>query len=171
MSAHRIILLSGGYFDFVDMDQSKYVIEDIAHNLSRICRYTGAVNKHFSVAQHSVVVSYAVPEDHALAALLHDASEAFMSDLNSPLKALLPQYKALELKVEKHIFNRFNLPFPMHPDIKVADTAVFLAENRDLRGVVSFAGSIEAYPKKIIPWTAEKAKREFIKRYKELTNG
>ena len=169
MSASRIGLLSGGFFDFIDLAQSKFTIDDIAHNLSMICRYTGACEKFFSVAQHSVLVSLAVPHEHALAALLHDSSEAFMSDLNSPLKALLPQYKALELKVEKEIFSRLALPFPMHPAIKVADTAVFLAENRDLRGIHSYAGSIEAYPKKIVPWNSAKAKKEFMKRFVELT--
>ena len=168
MSAHRIKLLSGGHFDFVDMEQSVYTIEDIAHNLSRICRFTGAVKKHFSVAQHCVLVSQSVPDEHAMAALFHDASEAFMSDINSPLKALIPQYKALEKKVEKYIFNKIGLKFPMHPSIKIADISVFTAENFYLRGVESDWAGIDRYPKKIVAWSAEKAYNEFLKRYEQL---
>lgn len=169
MSSHRISLLSGGFFDFVDMDQSVYTREDIAHNLSRLCRFTGATLKHYSIAQHAVIVSYAVPEKFALGGLCHDDSEAVCNDLNTPLKSLVPQYKKIEKAVEKEMFARMNLPFPMHPAIKVADTAVFLAENRDLRNIISYAGDIEAWPKKIVPWTAEKAKREYLKRFEELT--
>jgi len=165
MSKHSISLLSGGHFDFVDMEDSEYTIEDIAHNLSRICRFTGAVDKHFSVAQHSVLVSLCVPPEHAMSALMHDQSEAVMSDINSPLKALLPQYKAFEKKVEKFMFSRMGLPFPMHPSIKLADISVFLAENKDLRGIESFWAGVEPYAKKIVAWSAEKAKREFMKRY------
>lgn len=166
MSTSRIKLLSGGFYDFVDLHESEYDITDIAHNLSRICRYTGAVEKHYSVGQHSVLVSYAVDKEHALSALMHDASETFMNDLNSPLKALIPAYKRLEIKVEKEIFKRFGLKFPMHPSIKVADTNILQAENYYLRGIDNKLGP---YFKKIVPWTAEKAKREFMKRYEELT--
>ncbi len=166
MSESRIKLLSGGFFDFVDIEQSEFTIEDIAHNLSRICRYTGAVEKHFSVAQHSTLVSYAVDKEHALAAHLHDASEAFMNDLNSPLKKLIPAYKRLEIKVEKEIFKRFGLKFPMHPSIKVADTNILQAENYYLRGIDNKLGP---YFKPIKAWTAEKSKKEFLKRYNELT--
>lgn len=168
MSSHRITLLSGGYFDFVDMDQSVYTVDDIAHNLSHICRFTGAVERFYSVAQHSVLVSRCVPPEHALSALMHDSSEAFVSDLNSPLKALMKAYKALEKKVEKEMFGRLGLPFPMHSCIKVADIKVFLAENRDLRGIHTDLEDVGAYDKKIVAWSSGKAKREFMKRYNEL---
>lgn len=169
MSSHRISLLSGGHFDFKDLEQSVYEISDVAHNLSMCCRFSGSVRKHYSVAQHSVLVSRCVPPEHALSGLMHDMSESVMSDINSPLKALLPQYKAFEKKVEKFMFARMGLPFPMHPSIKLADISVFLAENRDLRQIESYWAGVEAYDKRIVPWSAEKAKREFLKRYEELT--
>lgn len=165
MSSSRISLISKGFFDFVDIQQSEFTLEDIAHNLSRICRYTGAIEKFYSVGQHSVLVSYAVEKEHALAALMHDSSEAFMNDLNSPLKALIPTYKRLEIKVEKEIFKRFSLKFPMHPSIKVADTNILQAENYYLRGMDNKLGP---YFKKIQPWSMEKSKREFLKRFEEL---
>lgn len=165
MSTSRIKLLSGGHFDFIDIHESEFSIEDIAHNLSHVCRYTGAVEKFYSVGQHSVIVSYAVEKEHALAALMHDASEAFMNDLNTPLKALIPAYKRLEIKVEKEIFKRFGLKFPMHPSIKVADTNILQAENYYLRGIDNELGP---YFKPIKPWSSARAKREFLKRYEQL---
>lgn len=169
MSAQRISLLSGGVFDFGDLEQSQYTIEDIAHNLSNTCRFSGAVEKAYNVAQHSVLVSHVVPEEHALAGLMHDSSEAFLGDMTSPLKVIIPQYKKFEKKVEKFMFDKMNLPFPMHPAIKLADIKVFLAENEDLRGIYSDMGDITRYPKKIVPWTPARAKKEFLKRFEELT--
>lgn len=172
MSNHRIKLLSGGHFDFLDMEQSSYTIEDIAHNLSRICRFNGSIEKHYSVAHHSVIVSHIVPEKYALSGLLHDMSEAFVGDLCSPLKQLMKEYKKLEIKVEKYMFGRMGIPFPMHSSIKLADLSVLAAEIRDLQPQASDWGGlaeIEPYDKKIIPWSAEKSKREFLKRYYELT--
>lgn len=172
MSTHRIKLLSGGCFDFVDMEQSSYTIEDIAHNLSRICRFNGSIEKHYSVAQHSLIVSHVVPEKYALSGLLHDMSESFVGDLCSPLKQLMKEYKKLETKVEKFMFGKMNIPFPMHSSIKLADLQVLAAEIRDLQPHASdWSGlaEIEPYDKKIVPWSADKAKKEFLKRYKELT--
>lgn len=169
MSNHRIRLLSGGFFDFVDMHESVFTTEDIANNLGKICRFTGALAKHYSVGQHSVICSYVGPPERALERLMHDSSEFVMNDLNSPLKALIPQYKALEKKVEKEIFSRYGLKFPMHSSTKLADNQVFAAENRDLRGIVDDFSDTEMYPRKIIPWSAEKSAREFMRRFKELT--
>lgn len=172
MSNHRIKLLSGGNFDFIDMDQSDYSIEDIAHNLSRICRFNGSIHKHYSVAQHSVIVSHVVPEKYALSGLLHDMSESFVGDLCSPLKQLMKEYKKFEIKVEKYMFGKMGIPFPMHSSIKLADLQVLAAEIRDLQPHASdWSGlaEIEPYHKKIVPWSAEKAYNEFMKRYEQLT--
>src|SRR5438128_12538670 len=60
-------------------------IEDIAHALSMLCRYGGQCQEFYSVAEHSVLMSYAVNPQHALWALLHDATESYMGDLIRPL--------------------------------------------------------------------------------------
>lgn len=172
MSIHRIKLMCGGYFDFVDMHESVYTIESLAHNIAAVCRFNGSVAKHYSVGQHSYLVSLMVPPEHTLSGLCHDLSESVLSDLNSPAKALCPDYKKLEKKVEKEMFSRLGLKFPMHPCIKLADLGVLAAEIRDLQPQSSdwpAIADIEPWPKKIVPWSAAKAKKMWLERFYELT--
>lgn len=61
-------------------------IDDIAHHLALKCRYNGAVREFYSVAEHSVIVSEAVPPEYAKEALLHDAGEAYWPDVCGRIK-------------------------------------------------------------------------------------
>lgn len=77
---------------------SEVVIEDIAHSLSQQCRYNGHIKRFYSVAEHCLHLSYAVSEENALMALLHDASEAYIGDLVRPVKdePKLKEFKEIE---------------------------------------------------------------------------
>ena len=169
-----ILTHSGIYFDFTDPEHSDINIIDIAWALSHICRFTGHVQSFYSVAQHSVLVSYLVPPEHAMEALLHDASEAYLNDLSSPLKQLLPDYRALEAKIEKAIFDRFNIKLPLNPCIKQADMTALCTERRDLmpddNGVFDwFEGTnIKPIDVQIIAEDSDIAYYLFMDRFNEL---
>jgi hypothetical protein len=105
---------TGQSIDLLDPDPSAITIEDIAHGLAQTCRFSGQCPRFYSVAEHAIRVSYMVPEREGLAALLHDASEAYLSDLVSPVKALggLSGYRALEARLMDVIYQRFGVVVP-----------------------------------------------------------
>lgn len=118
-------------------------IKTIARHLACQSRWLGATQHRFlknrisySVAEHSVYVAdYVARElgrpDLAFEALMHDAAEAYIGDMIRPLKyspAFHDTFKALELKVEAVIAQKYCLPFPMSPEVKIADNAVCMAE-------------------------------------------
>lgn len=168
-----IALASGSYFNFLEPEKSKFKLLDIASALSKICRFTGHTRQFYSVAQHSVMCSYLVGREHRLQALLHDAAEAFMGDVATPLKRLLPDYKAIEKKAEAAVFARFGLPAELHKCVKDADLQMLRAEVKALmpRECLSW-DMLVCVPDcgmKIIPMTPAVAEREFLSRYEEIT--
>jgi hypothetical protein len=132
-----ILISSGRYFDYLNPEDNKFDIEDIAWSLSRLCRFAGHIRREFddhiySVAQHSVLVSYLVPPEFALAGLLHDSAEAWLLDIVRPLKQLLDSYKAIERSIEPVVLAQFGLPYPMHPAVHRADRVALYIEQRDV---------------------------------------
>ena len=132
ISGPTILLRSGNYFDLQDPSASRFEVTDIAHALSNICRFTGHTKQFYSVAEHSVLCSYLVPHEDRMVALMHDAAEAFIGDVSSPLKKLLPDYKAIERGVEEHVFSTLGLPYPFPPSVKEADRIMLRLEQSEL---------------------------------------
>lgn len=72
-----IYLGSGHYFDYEDVEGSKFYIEDVARALSKQCRFAGHIPEFYSIAEHSVYVEQVSDEADEFEGLLHDAPEAF----------------------------------------------------------------------------------------------
>jgi uncharacterized protein len=127
LSDSRIMLHSGRLFDLANPETCHVNVEEVAHGLAHTCRYAGQCDGFFSVAEHSVLVSQVATRDK-LAALFHDAAEAFVGDMSRPLKYLLPEYKIIEKRIEKAIFDQLGISWPSPAEVKVADHSVMAAE-------------------------------------------
>ena len=123
---------SGVAFWPLDPRADEVRIEDIAHSLSLLCRFGGHCRRFYSVAEHSIHVASLLPDHLKLAGLLHDASEAYVVDLPSPLKRCLPDYAEIEAGVQRAISEHFGLPAAMHPAVKVADRQMLVTEAWEL---------------------------------------
>lgn len=124
--------------DLCRLTPADITIERIARGLGNICRYGGQVSTFYSVAEHSVLVASLVPQEHRVAAILHDASEALgLGDTIRPLKSHLPLYQRIEAAVMSVIEEWAGLEpgACSHPIIKAADRAVYLAEQQTLRQI------------------------------------
>ena len=174
-----IMTSTGRPFSPIGARPTQIHIEDIAHHLANLCRFTGAVREFYSVAQHSVHVSQYVPATDALWGLLHDATEAYIGDMNRPLKhcGLMFEYRSIEADLADTIAERFGLPFGQPTSVTEADNRMLMTEKRDLMPEASpeWAGlgvhwpAFEPYQFRIIPWTPAMAKQAFLQRYAELT--
>ena len=149
---------TGLYVNVFNPDPVTFDIQDVAHALSMQCRFGGHLPYHFSVAQHSVAVSYTVPEEHAFEALMHDASEAYLMDFPRPIKNRIPQYKEIEDGLMKTLSLVFGFTYPLPDEVKIADDecledeweSVFLSAN------------------KWLCWPQERAKLLFLERFNQL---
>lgn len=127
-----ILTRTGVRFDLLNPTPDMIRPEDIAFALARICRFNGHTRGHYSVAEHSIRVAALVPAEHQLAALLHDAPEAYIGDVSSPLKALLPEYREIEQRIWSAICQRFGISTELPQCIKQADLIMLATERRDL---------------------------------------
>lgn len=172
----------GGRFWPLDPHVDDLRIEDIAHALSQLCRWTGHSKKFYSVAQHSVLVSENLPPMLQLEGLMHDASEAYLSDLSRPIKhapGLGDVYRRVERKLENTIAIKYGLPLTPSPAVKVVDNRLLYTEARDLMSgflwsnesaAVNATGEPNFLPLTIVPWSPERAEKEFLQRFHLLTS-
>lgn len=105
---------TGRHFDPMQIRTEDICIEDIAHALSLMCRGGGHLKYFYSVAQHSLNCAAEAKargwsERLQLACLLHDASEAYLSDIIRPVKANLTGYLEIESRIMEKILEKFNL--------------------------------------------------------------
>jgi len=163
---------SGRRFNPINPNPKAIVIQDIAHSLSNICRFTGHCSEFYSVAQHCVLVSYICDKANALYGLLHDASEYAISDVSSPLKRT-PEflaYRKIEDKLQAAICQRFYLDEKEPADVKEADMVLLATEARDLLPSQrpDWQLNVKPLPFKIVPLPPKEAKKLFLERFAEL---
>lgn len=173
-SGDWILTATGRQFWPLDPAPEDVCIEDIAHSLALQCRFTGHCLEYYSVAEHCARVSRIVPPEDALWALLHDASEAYLTDLARPLKrhsGLGREYQWIEMQLMDVICERFGLPCEEPPSVKRADDVLLMTEKRDLMAhcAQKWVETAEPLPDVIIPWSWDGAKSEFLLRFYELT--
>lgn len=176
-------------FEPMRPDPAMINIADIAHALSMICRYTGHVKEFYSVAEHSVRVSWAAEaiaeaiadmngdgkgtlkiREIARAGLLHDATEAYMNDVARPVKHgwSFFWYRRKERQLQRMIFKKYGLDPKMPDEVHRADDLLLFTEAKAPRLMAPVHPDWpigESLDEEINPWTQKKAEHMFLRRY------
>lgn len=161
---------SGRRFWPLDPRPEEVFIEDIAHSLSMQCRYAGHCLHFYSVAEHSVLLAWAMGNvDDARWALLHDASEAYLVDIPRPLKRSLVGYGPAEVRAMLAICARFRLPPGVPARVKQFDDRI-IADERSNLGVCEHPWDFDAQPLgvELMLWSPAAAEAAFLTAFKEL---
>jgi hypothetical protein len=176
---HYVQTRRGGRFHLTNPTAEEVDIGDVAHALSLLCRFGGQLERFYSVAQHCVLVSRDVPAELAMDGLLHDASEAYVGDMSSPLKAALREtgsmgYDVVEELAHRAIARRYGTRYPHDPRVKEADLRALATEARDLMapGEPETWGGLPAPMEgRIWPLGPAEAEAEFLDRFREVDEG
>lgn len=122
IEAGKFNTYSGQVVDILNPTPETITLEDIVQGLNNYCRFGGQLPQHYSVAEHSVLVSMLAPEDLFFEALIHDASEAYLGDMISPLKKIIGKpYKDIEERWMKVICTKFGVDYERLQLIKPYD--------------------------------------------------
>lgn len=119
---------TGRKFYTLDPRPEEVDIVDIAHALSMMCRYNGHCERFYSVAEHSVLIARHLPLKYKLWGLLHDASEAYIADINRPTKRFMPEYKSIERNIMLAVCDHFGLDRDEPFEVKCADNGILFDE-------------------------------------------
>ena len=164
-----ITTFTGKVVFFEDPDPESIDIRDIAHALSQQCRFAGHTRRFLSVAEHSILVSLQCGE-YALEGLFHDASEAYMVDMPTPIKRKMSNYKDYENRLMKAIFTKFNLQYPLPQIVHDADTAQLVKEARALVTLSDWTDEYVLKMSGLEPYCirSEDAETQFLRMFNKL---
>lgn len=161
-------------YHFLNPSIDEVCIEDIARALSMNCRFSGHISSFYSVAEHSCIIADIILREtgdlgQALSALLHDASEAYLTDVPRPIKPYLNGYSEIERKAELIIQQKFNIK-PMSKRTKYIDTHIVGIEAKLLfKHVPEWASDFDHVDIKINSWSPKQAKRIFLDKFTLLS--
>lgn len=156
-NVHQIVTYTGKYIDPCKPDADVINIVDIAHALGNSCRYGGHCPDFYSVAEHSCRVARLMWEDGLsrelqFAGLMHDAEEAYMPDIPTPIKRQFPEYKAAGEFLRSVIWNKFLIPQDYYGVVVPYDHKAYELEREEL-----WKGKLTLKPKD--------AKHNFLRRF------
>lgn len=174
-----VMTVSGVLVDLMTPDPLTILWSDIAHALAHQCRFNGHTRVFYSVAEHSFRVSQYVPAADALWGLVHDAAEAYIGDVVSPVKRLCPELYEVERRLLDAIAQKLDLPADMPESVLEADARMLATEARDMLPDASWCKATP-YPvstrdwlfgRKYLPMTPDEARTAWLGRLRELTGG
>jgi hypothetical protein len=161
---------SGRAFWPMDPRPEEICIEDIAHALSQICRYLGHCIRFQSVAEHSVLLYRAVPQELKRAALMHDSPEAYVVDLPRPIKPFIRQYKYVERDVAEAIKKKYKIDDLYPPALAKYDTRILVDEQQQNMAPPPMpweSADLEPLGVKLEFWSPQVAEIMFLSAFRE----
>lgn len=168
-----ISTLSGAKFFVKECNVQDVPMTDVANALALNCRFNGHIVRHYSVAEHSVLVSNLVSPENALYGLLHDYAEAFISDIPRPFKTTITGHNDFERAVMANVCDLYGLPLDVPEDVAYIDTHICAVEAYVLGGVVPewvVHYDLEVCPQHEIKGLSHlQARAAFMNRFNELT--
>jgi len=177
-----ILTYTGKRFDTLNPKPEDICIEDIAHALSMICRFGGHCRQFYSVAQHCLLVSCNLPVEAELWGLMHDAAEAYVGDVVTPIKRLLyvenggiaaDGFWEFEEKILHCVATALDMAWPPPKIVREIDTRVMLGEADFLmEGRAAGCGGYFEEPIFVRPLSMRHnwAEDLFLARYRHLRN-
>ena len=137
---HWLMTRSGRKFVLNAPSESMVRWDDIGEALAKMCRFNGHCRGFYSVAQHSILVADALYAEYRIYGLLHDAHEAYIGDIISPVKKSIGMSRqshldAMQDAIDKCIYAAVKIPPPdetLAQRIRVADMRALATEWRDL---------------------------------------
>lgn len=174
---NTIRLRSGHYLDLSNPQENQFTIEDIAGGLSKICRFGGQIDCFYSVAEHAYwcatqAICDGLTRSEVAAVLMHDAAEAFVGDVVKPLKIMLPEFSAVEDRVERAIERKFGVDFQTHKSkIRKIDHEMLIAERRAMFSADDVLWAGESTVRRLVvnfrKWTPSQSEKHFLQMAKD----
>lgn len=132
MKKYDMTTATGRRFNIMNPVVDDVDLGDIVQSLSNQCRFAGHCNHFYSVAQHSVNVAHLVSDELKPWALLHDAAEAYISDIPRPVRKSIPALDAIESRILFVIAGRYSLSWPIPEEVLIADDVMLAIEINEI---------------------------------------
>jgi 5'-deoxynucleotidase YfbR-like HD superfamily hydrolase len=121
-AGNKMRTYTGRYIDAFNMTIEDIDILDITHSLALTTRWNGHSQEPYSIAEHCVwMAERATTPETKMEALLHDASEAYIVDVPTPIKKRMPEYLVVEEHIMSLVAKKFGFSLPMSEEVKKLD--------------------------------------------------